>query len=797
MKSHQADSHDRRQTGRQAGRRISVLTLCVGISGTLLLSVQGVWPQESAAQQAAMRFQVPAGPLAQVLQQIASQARVLVSFDPVVVRGLESNGLQGQYRPHAAFDHVLLTHGLTIQEDTPGSFRVLGSRAQVVHSLSANRVEADAMLAPVLAATTLKRSTPLAQTTQSISVVSAEQMQRLGARNVTQALQYMPGVQVDNFGGVEVRNDWVVLRGFDAKLTGDYRDGLSQLPYDQIRARLPAYALEGITVLRGPVSALYGQAAPGGLVNRVTKRPPATALREIALQLGQYDYRQAYVDLGGPLQAESGLRFRLTATARQAGTQESYQEGRRYHDNLAYVAPAFSWQDAQTSVTVLMHHQRDRNDGESRAYYPSRILVGDPDYDRNERTVQSVAYLFEHKLNDEWRLRQNLRYQQGKMDLRNLYAGALAADGHTLSRTQLQAKERSHGWAMDTQLEGRFFTGLVKHTVLAGLDMRRLSGHQHYRQALAPSLDLWDPVYGIDIAMPSDASSTIHLQQQARQWGLYLQNHAQIGGWRLNLGLRRDQYRDKTHDLLTATDLTARGHAYTWQAGAGYETRMGVMPYVAYSTSFLPQAGADYQGKPFEPTKAAQWELGLKYQDAQTDSLYTLAWYDLRQRHALIDDPDPTHVGFSVAAGKMRARGLEFEADVALEANWRLLAAYTFNEVKHVGGQTAWRGKTPIVTPRHMASLWISKTLVDDWGEWQLGLGIRHLGATYVDVANTMKNGSATLVDASLAYELPAWRLALDATNLFNRQTVVCRNTRSNCRYGVERTVLATLSYRF
>ena len=39
------------------------------------------------------------------------------------------------------------------------------------------------------------------------------------------------------------------------------------MPYDQIRARVPTYALEQIEVVRGPVSALYGQAAPGGIVN--------------------------------------------------------------------------------------------------------------------------------------------------------------------------------------------------------------------------------------------------------------------------------------------------------------------------------------------------------------------------------------------------------------------------------------------------------------------------------------------------------------------------------------------------
>ena len=107
-----------------------------------------------------------------------------------------------------------------------------------------------------------KTNTPLREIPQSISVVGAQEMRDRGVQSVSQAIQYVPGVQITNFGGAEVRNDWIVLRGFDAKITGDYRDGLNQLPYDQIRARTDPYALERVEVIRGPSSVLYGQVAP-------------------------------------------------------------------------------------------------------------------------------------------------------------------------------------------------------------------------------------------------------------------------------------------------------------------------------------------------------------------------------------------------------------------------------------------------------------------------------------------------------------------------------------------------------
>ncbi|MFY3284866.1 TonB-dependent siderophore receptor [Achromobacter xylosoxidans] len=788
-----ANQHRVRAPRPVAGRR-----LCAWVTLLGALTVMPLAGAQPGPQAAARSFHVAPGPLTQVLQQIASQAHVLVYFDPAVTRDLSSDGLDGAYAPAVAFSAVLRGHELEVYEDLPGSFHVRRTWMPAVSTLPITQVEGMVRdVTPLEDRAAAKTLAPLISVPQSVSVVTAADMQARGARSVTQALQYTPGVQIDNYGGTEVRNDWIVLRGFDAKLTGDYRDGLSQMPYDQIRARVPAYALEQIEVVRGPVSALYGQAAPGGIVNRVTKRPPETPLREAALQFGSFEHKQAYLDLGGPVNDSGQARLRLTATAKESGTQDKYDSDHRYRDNLAYVAPAFGWRDADTSFTLLMHYQHDRNDGESRAYYPTRVLVGDYGYDRNDRDFFSLGYQLEHRLNAQWRVRQYARYQHGDMLLRNLYAGALASDGRTLARAQLQARERAEGLAVDSQIEGDMEGGGLRHTLLAGLDARRLSGRQHYQQAAASSLDLRDPRYGQGITLPSGAPSIIKVRQVSEQWGLYLQDKIQAGDWTVLLGVRRDDYRDVTDNQLADTRTRGRGDVYTWRAGVSYAAGAGVAPYAGYATSFVPQAGASYDGKPFDPSRAGQFEVGVKFQPPQSQSLYTLALFDLRQRNVLTADPDPAHPGFSVTTGRVRARGLELEAKIGLTRDWDLLAAYTLNDVKNLQANDGTAGKIPIVTPRQMASVWLNRSLGGWLAGWSAGVGVRHIGSTYVDAANTMKNGATTVVDAALAYDAGAWRLALDASNVFNRQSVVCRGGRSNCRYGVDRTVLATVTYRY
>ncbi|MNT21835.1 Ferrichrome-iron receptor precursor [compost metagenome] len=149
-------------------------------------------------------------------------------------------------------------------------------------------------------------------------------------------------------------------------------------------------------------------------------------------------------------------------------------------------------------------------------------------------------------------------------------------------------------------------------------------------------------------------------------------------------------------------------------------------------------------------------------------------------------------------SGRLRSRGIELEARISGADGWDLVAAYTYNVVTNVSSNDGGRGKTPIVTPRHMAALWVGHRFSHGaLSGWQAGLGARYIGATYVDVANRFKNRPATVFDASVAYDTGPWRFSVDAMNLFNQEAVVCRNDRLNCRYGVERTVLAAVAYRY
>ena len=169
--------------------------------------------------------------------------------------------------------------------------------------------------------TATKTDTPLIETPQSISVVTNDQMEAQNVSNIAEALRYTPGVQSETFG-FEPRMTQITMRGFDATYTGLYRDGLKLVnPGTAVSYNLEPFGAERIEVPRGPASVLYGQGSAGGLVNYVSKRPTFDPFGTIKFEAGSYDRLQGELDVGGAIDKQKTVAYRLTALGRDSDTQ--------------------------------------------------------------------------------------------------------------------------------------------------------------------------------------------------------------------------------------------------------------------------------------------------------------------------------------------------------------------------------------------------------------------------------------------------------------------------------------------
>ncbi|HAV7484174.1 TPA: ferrichrome porin FhuA [Escherichia coli] len=686
-------------------------------------------------------------------------------------------------------------------------------------------------------ATGTKTDTPIQKVPQSISVVTAEEMALHQPKSVKEALSYTPGVAVGTRGASNTY-DYLIIRGFaaDGQSQNNYLNGLKLQGNFYNDAVIDPYMLERAEIMRGPVSVLYGKSSPGGLLNMVSKRPTTEPLKEVQFKAGTDSLFQTGFDFSDALDDDGVYSYRLTGLARSANAQQKGSEEQRYA-----IAPAFTWRpDDKTNFTFLSYFQNEPETG----YYgwlpkegtveplpngkrlPTDFNEGAKNntYSRNEKMI---GYSFDHEFNDTFTVRQNLRFAQNKVSQKSVYGYGMCSDplytkdqealkaspclsipqsqwGHTLTRQYVIDNEKLENFSVDTQLQSKFATGSVDHTLLTGVDFMRMRNDIDswfgYAGSVAPSdiynLDRSD----FDFGAHPNPSGPYRVLLKQKQTGLYVQDQAQWDKVLVTLGGRYDWADQSSFNRDYGNKSERDDKEFTWRGGVNYLFDNGVTPYFSYSESFEPASQTDANGDLFAPSKGKQYEVGVKYVPEDRPIVVTGALYQLTKTNNLMADPNGSL--FSVEGGEIRARGVELEAKAALSASVNVVGSYTYTDAEYTT-DTTYKGNTPAQVPKHMASLWADYTFFDGpLSGLTLGTGGRYTGSSYGDPANSFKVGSYTVVDALVRYDLArvgmaGSNVALHVNNLFDREYVAsCFNT-YGCFWGAERQVVATATFRF
>ncbi len=785
------------------------LALVIALASGLPLAMAHA---ESAAQQQVMTFDLPAASLGETLNAIARQSGQVMSLDPALVSGKQAPAVRGAMTARQAMEQALLGSGLELQVTAGGYYGVrvrqaapevleLGSTSVVGQAYSSVSPE-DGYVAKRATAGS-KTDTPLVETPYSVSVVTREQIEAQQPKTITQALRYTPGIHAE-LAGPQFVTDQLTIRGFQQGTGRMLRDGTRTFLPEFLGWDAPEpYGLERIEVLRGASSVLYGASDPGGQINLISKRPTTEPLREVQLQVGNLNYKQGAFDLGDALDEEGIWSYRLTGLLRETDAQTDHISNRRQ-----YFAPAISYRpNDSTELTFLAEYQKQTGNfanplpasgtalRDPRGRLDRDTYVGDSRYDfmTNEKT--SLGYVFEHRLDDIWTLRQNLRYSDYRQSSSEIALfGPLG--GGQYSRYNDQRKGDGRLFTIDNQVQANFLTGALEHTLLTGVDYN--NGKFDQRQSLDFILEGFDPfapTYGQPLTFVPFSSAAY--EQKLSQTGVYLQDQLKIDNWVLLLGGRYDWASNQKDDR---TPQTQKDEKFSGRAGIVYLFDNGVAPYFSYSESFLPAMGITTDGSQLSPETGKQYELGLKYEPPGANSLYTLALFDLTKQNVT-----ESVGGFSRQEGEVRSRGVELEAKTEIRPGFDLIGSYTWNDVEITRSESGNEGNTPFRVPEHMASLWADYTVQSGpLAGLRLGAGARYVGSTYGDSANSFKVDSYTLVDALISYplgnldaSLDGLDLSLNAVNLFDEDYVAgCFGT-VGCQYGQQRTVYGSVTYNW
>lgn len=672
-----------------------------------------------------------------------------------------------------------------------------------------------------------KSDIPLIETPQSVSIITRDQVDLLNFIDTQQAVRYTSGAFGENYGP-DPRYDFVTVRGFTPR---QYIDGLAVPATVTISSTgVDLYAFQSLDILKGPSSALYGLAPPGGILNETSRRPSNIFGGELEAKYGTHDFAEVAGTVTGPVADFASVR--MTGLYRDAGSEIDHA-----HTKRLLLAPSATFKlGSSTKITALGYYQHDKVEGGAGGFLPiwgtlldnpngriKRSTNLDDPADRFIRNQYGVGYDLEHNFGSGVTFTSNTKWSHYKESTPiGIYSGggftnttdaSLPSYYRTLQQYNFSYQEQVNAFATDNRVAANFGTGSVEHKLLAGVDYRNVRNDAAYNFVFAGTLDAFNPVYDktfeTDIGYP-----TRYAGLKLKQTGAYAQDQMKFGQFFVLGSIRYDWVSSQAAaaygSVTTPPVYTGqKEHKFTYRIGANYVTDGGWAPYVSYATSFEPVLGTDsVTGKALKPSSVHQWEGGLKYNGRalgpDVKLFATIAAFDIKQTNFTSPQLGVSPV-FVTQGGAVEVYGAEAELVARIHEQLTLNASYSYNhsEVKSAPSEPLDVGYPMPTTPKNKLSFLADYTVrggtLAGFGG---GLGVRYNSSSTGALPGAFATpvivtGKATLFDAMIHYDLPGWRFAVNGSNIFDKRYVARCASNYGCVYGAGAQVIATVTKKF
>jgi iron complex outermembrane receptor protein len=300
---------------------------------------------------------------------------------------------------------------------------------------------------------------------QSISVIGQAQIKEQQAIRLSDVIKNINGVYLSSTRGNAQES--FSARGYSFGNTNLLKNGARVNP----GAMPEMSSLERVEVLKGSAAILYGQVAPGGIVNMVTKQPKFKKGGEIGFRTGSHGLYKPYFDLYGPV--NSSIALRLNGSFEKANSFRDDVHSKRY-----YVNPSALFKLGNKTELVLegdyLFHQFTPDfgigtlDNTVIPLIPRSRYLGTPwQYAKTQQATITTSV--NHKLSAAWKINSSLSYQLYKRDYYATERIQASANGDW-TRTLGKVLTQEDYYTGQANLTGKFSTASFEHTLLAGMD---------------------------------------------------------------------------------------------------------------------------------------------------------------------------------------------------------------------------------------------------------------------------------------------------------------------------------------
>jgi iron complex outermembrane recepter protein len=642
--------------------------------------------------------------------------------------------------------------------------------------------------------TVTKTNIPLLDIPMSIQVIDQQIIRQQAAFDMKDIVRNVSGVnQTGSYnGGYQFFNS----RGFDMNNWTNFRRN-GTLLWNMGNHYADFY--ESVEFLKGPSAILYGDVAPGGIMNFVTKKPLPYQFARVDLRVGQYGLFRPAIDLGGPLDSKGKLLYRFNT---------SYEKSRSFRDvvenETIMMAPSITWNiSPKASWNVELNYKKDERTGDPGLVSPDGTFEGLQRIPHSrffgEReatyTYKNTALFsqFKYYLSPRWYLQQTTSIMRTQRTPLNVYLNNDADSAGNITRYQYFFRQQFDTKTAMLDAVGEVATGPLRHKILVGVDAvdDRVRMGGFLQEDIAGNINLFAPELGkaglkaLPLAWDNNASFT-------QRFGVYAQDQISFLNDKLHLllGLRYNRYVSGTR-YDNAADRPADyaevvERPLVPRLGLVYKPASNVSVYGSYAESYEVN-GFDWidPKKVVAPTYGKQAEAGVKADLLQKRLGVTLSVFNIEKQNAYnwgysATEPrfdfiswTPQDGGWYTYQAKLhRSRGVELDINGKVTKDFNVLVTGSYIRAEVVDDIVYPKGNWLANQPRTMFSFWGNYQFSSVLKGLSLGYGLFYKGAFFADNTNAPEGRVPAnyTMDLALGYRWKQWSAQMNVSNLTDRR---------------------------
>ena len=562
---------------------------------------------------------------------------------------------------------------------------------------------------------------------QAIQVIGTEMIQQQQSIRLSDIIKNANGVYVGSARGGAQESFW--SRGYDMSSNNMFKNG-----FRFSSGSIPEVSsLEKVEILKGSSALLYGNVAPGGILNMVTKTPNFKTGGEVSMQAGSYNFYKPAVDVYGAF--NHSIAYRLNASYENSESFRDFVSKERYYFNPSLLFRV----SEKTDITVQGDYMSDDWTpdfgtgmiGKEIADVPRNAYLG-AKWANGTTKQATTSVLVNHEFNSNWKLNFNGSFQNYDRESIATERIQPAANGDW-NRPYGRNKAVEQIFANQISLQGNFNTGKIKHQLFTGIDTELANTDAYTFKFFNPTTGAFVSIYDqVNIFDPSSydqaneapllpSRATKIVKTETGRYGIYAQDLISFTDqFKVLAGIRYSYQEAKpvTYDLEANTvkeEAIRNDRAFSPKVGLIYQPLKTLTLFSSYSNSFTPNTGVTIDNEAIKPSIIDQFEAGIKNEFLNGALTTNLTFYQIVNSNlAQMAEFDAngninTNNQVKSLSGETTSKGFEIDITYKPLVDFNINAGYSYNDMRYTktSGLTGSfiEGDRLTRTPQHTANL--------------------------------------------------------------------------------------------